>query len=230
MNKKLALAALLSIGATSPAMAQNLLVNGGFDGDNVPTGGYVVYNAGDTIGGGGWTVLGAGGNSSLNAHTAYVEPGVAFVSQAGANALDLTGAGNTGPLDGIIQTVATTVGQAYLLSFYVGNADGNGNYLLPSSLTLSIGGGTPVTYTNSDITAGTINWKYFSTSFVASSSSTSIQFNNATAIGDNYAGLDTVVLSAVPEPATWAMMIAGFGIVGGAMRRQRKAKTTVRFA
>jgi hypothetical protein len=31
---------------------------------------------------------------------------------------------------------------------------------------------------------------------------------------------------AVPEPASWAMMIAGFGLVGGAMRR----RTTVRFA
>jgi hypothetical protein len=28
-------------------------------------------------------------------------------------------------------------------------------------------------------------------------------------------------LFAVPEPATWAMMIAGFGLVGGAMRRRR---------
>jgi hypothetical protein len=27
----------------------------------------------------------------------------------------------------------------------------------------------------------------------------------------------------VPEPATWAMMIAGFGLVGGAMRRRRVA-------
>ena len=32
---------------------------------------------------------------------------------------------------------------------------------------------------------------------------------------------------AVPEPATWAMMIAGFGLVGGAMRRRR---TALRFA
>lgn len=30
--------------------------------------------------------------------------------------------------------------------------------------------------------------------------------------------LDTT--SAVPEPATWAMMITGFGLVGGAMRRR----------
>ena len=28
----------------------------------------------------------------------------------------------------------------------------------------------------------------------------------------------------IPEPATWAMMIAGFGLVGGAMRRRRVAR------
>ena len=31
---------------------------------------------------------------------------------------------------------------------------------------------------------------------------------------------------AVPEPATWAMMIAGFGLVGGAMRRRSKVKVS----
>ena len=34
---------------------------------------------------------------------------------------------------------------------------------------------------------------------------------------------------AVPEPATWAMMIGGIGAAGGALRR-RKAKVSVRFA
>lgn len=36
-----------------------------------------------------------------------------------------------------------------------------------------------------------------------------------------------VTPAAVPEPATWAMMIMGFGLVGGAMRRRT---TRVRFA
>lgn len=34
-------------------------------------------------------------------------------------------------------------------------------------------------------------------------------------------------VAAVPEPATWALLIAGFGLVGGAMRRRR---TSVAFA
>ncbi len=33
------------------------------------------------------------------------------------------------------------------------------------------------------------------------------------------------VVAAVPEPSTWAMMILGFGIVGGAMRRRKLAST-----
>ena len=38
--------------------------------------------------------------------------------------------------------------------------------------------------------------------------------------GSNFNG--TANLTAVPEPATWAMFIGGFGLVGGAMRRRRK--------
>jgi hypothetical protein len=35
---------------------------------------------------------------------------------------------------------------------------------------------------------------------------------------------------AVPEPASWAMMIAGFGLVGGAMRRRRGQTVKVGYA
>ena len=37
-------------------------------------------------------------------------------------------------------------------------------------------------------------------------------------------------VAAVPEPATWAFMILGFGAIGGAMRRQRKANVKVSYA
>jgi hypothetical protein len=37
------------------------------------------------------------------------------------------------------------------------------------------------------------------------------------------AGLKLNMASAVPEPATWAMMIAGFGMIGSLIRRRRAA-------
>lgn len=38
---------------------------------------------------------------------------------------------------------------------------------------------------------------------------------------DNFRA-EAVTLAAVPEPATWTMMIAGFGFVGGALRRRKR--------
>jgi len=43
-------------------------------------------------------------------------------------------------------------------------------------------------------------------------------------------GAGLAPVAAIPEPATWAMMIMGFGVVGSAMRRSRKVSTRIRFA
>jgi hypothetical protein len=42
-----------------------------------------------------------------------------------------------------------------------------------------------------------------------------------TAAGGNDFALDDITLSVAPEPATWAMMIVGFGFAGAALRRRR---------
>jgi len=34
----------------------------------------------------------------------------------------------------------------------------------------------------------------------------------------------------VPEPATWAMMILGLGLVGGALRARRRQEAAVTYA
>lgn len=46
----------------------------------------------------------------------------------------------------------------------------------------------------------------------------------------SYGGNATFIPSAVPEPATWAMMLFGFGAVGFGMRRRKKDQVRVRFA
>jgi hypothetical protein len=40
-------------------------------------------------------------------------------------------------------------------------------------------------------------------------------------------GQVTVPVSAVPEPATWAMMLGGFGLLGAATRRRNRVARVV---
>ena len=55
-------------------------------------------------------------------------------------------------------------------------------------------------------------------------------FNNWSDNGNEHAFfLGDAVGGAVPEPATWAMMLAGFGLTGAALRRRRQ-QATVTFA
>jgi len=81
---------------------------------------------------------------------------------------------------------------------------------------------------------------------IAISSSDTITFNPFTATFGNYQfafnllqltsgggpaaqGFLTASVSAVPEPATWAMMLIGFGAIGFAMRRRNAVKTRVAY-
>lgn len=62
--------------------------------------------------------------------------------------------------------------------------------------------------------------------FFTAGNAGTLTFSIGTGSGDNFGPiLDNVSLdiAAVPEPATWAMMIAGFGLVGGMMRRRKTA-------
>ena len=139
----------------------------------------------------------------------------------------ITGHGNTGPTDAIQQIVATTVGQNYILSFYVGRAqsnNGNSTYQGPATVDLSINGGGAVGFTNTDAPPpGFGDWANFSTTFIATGSTTTITFLNGTGGQTYYAGLDNVSMVEVPEPSTLVLSaLGGVGLSVAAARRRRR--------
>lgn len=111
----------------------------------------------------------------------------------------------------IFQNVTLDAGQ-YMVSWLAG---GRTNFSGPVNYTVSLGdqiysGGLtqaqPFTATSALVTvaAGTY----------------ALTFAAHTANGDNSALIDRVSIDAVPEPATWALMIGGFGMIGATMRRR----------
>jgi PEP-CTERM motif len=70
-------------------------------------------------------------------------------------------------------------------------------------------------------------FRFFGFSSTAAFSSVKIAAGNGNGVAETY-NLDNLRIGAVPEPATWAMLILGFGVIGGAMRTRQQAK--VRFA
>ncbi len=200
------------------------IVNGGFETPGTGGGTSSLYGVGGDIGG--WTVLGSSSNAVLYLRNDYAEPNVLFPAHSGNYSVDLTGSGNTGPTDGVQQSVATTSGQRYSLKFWVGNVTGSGGgntpfYTFSSDVELQINGVAAGLFSNANVTVGTVNWQQYSYAFTASGPMTQIAFLNRTNLGDSYLGLDDVSLTAgVPEPSTWAMMLVGFAGLAFTARRK----------
>jgi hypothetical protein len=89
-----------------------------------------------------------------------------------------------------------------------------------------VGGDNFATFSASSLTAG--NWlHYAATGFANGTGTVSFDFSfNSFGIPAKDFVIDRVYFGAVPEPASWALMLGGFGLVGGAMRSRRKAAVT----
>lgn len=105
-----------------------------------------------------------------------------------------------------------------------GNPDGAP--LTKVVLTSAVNGGIDQLYADTFTVVPGVNtranmgWLPYSFLFTATGASTTINFQSA--VNSAYgAALDNVAISAVPEPATWAMLILGFGAVGYVTRRRR---------
>lgn len=109
------------------------------------------------------------------------------------------------------------------LSFYWGSID-TYNTITFDGLGQSIGGAAFGGTSSADRISREVTF-YFSPA--ESAALTGITVSSST----NAFELDNLIFgSSAPEPATWAMMIVGFGIAGVALRRRRPAATPVSYA
>lgn len=180
----------VTVGAPRPP-AVNLVLNGSFEAPVVPAASFTSFARGSS-GITGWTVVGGIGTSVSVINRLYTSGGFSFPSQDGAQWLDLTGL-VVNQVEGVQQTVPTTAGARYLLSFWIGNV-GPG-YGTTSTVEVDVNGVSAGSFTNST-PATTLRWQQFSFSFTATGTSTTLAFLNKDPAGDNSNGLDNVSLVA----------------------------------
>jgi hypothetical protein len=138
----------------------------------------------------------------------------------GTYAADLGPVGSDGILSQWLNTVA---GATYTVSFWLANDGGT-----PNDFSAYFGG-NPILL-NLNNTGG---FQYFNFTFTATGDSpTLLSFDYRQ--DPAYWHLDDVSvqgpLGGVPEPATWAMMLLGFGAMGFALRRRRSDQAITQFA
>jgi choice-of-anchor C domain-containing protein len=204
----LALAALAALPTAANATA---FTNGGFEIGPNP-GGFTTLSA-PSAAITGWTVTGG----SIDYIGSHWQPG------EGSRSIDLNG----NSIGTIAQTFDTVIGMTYTVKFLLsGNPDG-----APTLKTLDVSatGGSTVGYSFSTagISRAAMGWESKTYLFTATGLSTTLTFASTTPGAFYGPALDGVSVTAVPEPATWAMMIGGLGLVGVSMRRR---KTAVSFA
>ncbi len=233
MKYGLALVALSAAFSASAAQATtNLLINGSFE-----TGDFT-----------GWTLT----NSESSSGTGSALPVVIAYNQASGYPTGAFGeaiptdnaAGNPSPdaagrygayfvsdfanPQSISQTVSLLAGTSYTFGFDVykpANGDSNPN---GATFTASIAGLPFASFTASALPVTTWQTVNGANSFIAAISG-QFRFDFTS---NGYPAKDFVIdrvyltatdsIPAVPEPASWAMMIGGFGVMGAALRRRRK--------
>lgn len=215
MSKLKALAAVLCACAASAQANTNLIINGGFE---HPASNFVNFLApGDSTVIQGWTTTGNGVHWMTEALGYFTDP-------TGKDAVDLADYAKAN--GGIKQSFVTTPGAIYNVSFAgmtyqnAGNPDGLGE------ITTLIDNVEMQTYQLVNKSSASNAWQSFSFSFTAATSSTTLEFRHKPA-GENYSFLNDVGVYAapipsVPEAQTYAMLLAGFGIIGAVARRRKK--------
>lgn len=194
-------AALASCAMAGVGHAANLIVNGDFSTPNVGSG------FGDFASIPGWT-SNTGDSLEVGSSPIY---GLSCYTTACQN-LEV----NANTFGSVSQTVTLTAGEKYTLSWVYGGRNAGG----PQQLDVLFGGALVGVDNSNGVTA---SWTPNSVTLVATSSSETLTFTSVDVGGSPSFGneLTGVSLSAVPEPASWALMLIGAAATGAGLRRRR---------
>jgi len=206
MIKKVLFTALVA-SALGTAQASDLVVNGGFE-----------------SGLSGWTSGGGQVDATLVSNYSSCCAIYNSYPYNSGNAA-FFGSGNL-PGGWISQNLATTAGDSYTLSFLYG-AIAASNL---QTMNVSVLNGSTV-LASTDVSAyGTYNVANMmannTLNFTATSSSTTLKFADTSLITNNTDGVlgnVSIPVAAVPEPETYAMMLAGLGLMGFMVHRKKTA-------
>lgn len=130
--------------------------------------------------------------------------------------LDLVGQGGTGS---ITQSLSLTPGQMYSLTFAYSHNLFDPAEATSASASFAIDALNGIVFHDTGSTSN-LDWQLFSGTFIATGTDT-LNFTNLTGGPNEGVLLDAISVAAVPEPATWAMMLLGFAGIGMAMRGRR---------
>jgi choice-of-anchor C domain-containing protein len=199
-------AAIAAATLLGPVAQANILSNGGFEDTGFTTPfSFTTINAGSTDLSG-W-VIEAGSVDLINN---YWQPA------SGHFSLDLNG--NSAAT--ISQQFATTIGQTYIVSFdMAGNTDGAED----KNITVGVTGGYTFGFSVAGKSHSEMGWESKGFTFTADSELSTITFQGDSANTYYGAALDNISVSAVPEADSYAMLLAGLGLVGFIARRKKAA-------
>lgn len=147
--------------------------------------------------------------------------GGVLTADDGARFLDLTAlTGGEVNYATIAQTLNTAVNTTYMLTFAVGSSNaitGNPNV----NTRIEVKAGNLSQTFNLGVAGGPNVWTPITAYFTTSGVQTNLSMTFRGVEGDDYIGLDTISVTAIPEPTSLALLFAGLAAVGTVVRRRR---------